>query len=334
MLSNEDKTKVEKHLAVCESCRKDLAELQNAVNRIRGMEKLEAPSDFMSGLHERLLEEKVTPFGKRRSKNHLVSSSGWLVATAASIALAFGIYVSSLVPFPVVANIFDKIPQIISPQDSELRNDIERFLEEKKQQMHTALNIQQPEQQEEEKQPQPGVNEQQPQQVAAASKDEPVNPVDVTAKPMVINTVNLQLSAVATEQIADSLMRLAEANDAKVETSENQLMAGVSKVITVRVTPERVGSIVTGVNSFGSQVQPMHGTQDVTEEYKKLMQRLGEVEAEVARLQGLEEMDADESNKLQAMLFENSYLEDKITDLEANTKLVAVNVMITEETNH
>lgn len=335
MLSDEDKTRVEEHLAACESCRKDLAELQNAVNRIRGMEKLEAPSDFMSGLHERLLEEKVTPFGKRRSKNHLVSSSGWLVATAASIALAFGIYVSSLVPFPVVANIFDKIPQIITPRDSELRNDIERFLDEKKQQMHTALNIQQPEQQEEEKQPQPGgVDNQQPPKVANAPENEPSGQVEEVVKPIVINTVNLQLSAAEAEQVADSIMQLAKANGARVETYDNQLMAGVTKVMTVRVTPERLSSIVTGVSSFGSQAQPMHGAQDLTQDYKNIKGRVGEVEAEITKLQGLEEMDADESNKLQAMLFEKSYLEDKLAELEANTELVAVNIMITEEPNH
>jgi hypothetical protein len=102
----------------------------------------------------------------------------------------------------------------------------------------------------------------------------------------------------------------------------------------MRVSPERVGSIVTGVNSFGCQAQPMHGTQDVTGEYKNLKQRLGEVEAEITRLQGLDELDVDEENKLQAMLFEKSHLEDKIAELEANAKLVAVNVMITEEPNH
>lgn len=337
VLSDEEKIKVEKHLAACESCRKDLAELQNAVNRIRGMEKFEAPSDFMSGLHERLLQEKVAPFGKQRHKNRLVSyTSGWLVASAASIALIVGIYVSSLVPFPMVASFLDRIPQVIAPQDSELKNNIERFLEEKKQQMHTALNLQQPGQEEETKPPKQ-VNNRQPQQVAVVPENnEPVNVnrAEEVVKPMLIKTVNLQLAAVETDEIADSLMELAETNDVQVETSGTQLMAGVSKVMTLRVAPEKVGSIVTGVDSLGCTTQPMQGTQDVTEEYKDLKKRLDEVETEIARLQGLEELDADENNKLQAMLFEKSYLEDKIAELEARTKLVAVNVMITEEPNH
>lgn len=337
VLSEEEKTRVEEHLAACESCRKDLAELQGAVNRIRGMEKREAPSDFMNELHERLLQEKVTPLENQRHKHHLVhSTSRWLVASVASIALVAGIYISSLVPYPIVAGFVDRIPQVIAPQDTELRSEIEQFLREKKQQMHTALNIQQPNPPDEEKEPQsPANNQGQPQKVAVVPGNQQAeDPVTETVEPMFINTVNLQLSATQTDQLADSIMQLAEANDAQVETSVNQLMAGVSKVMTMRVSPERVGSIVTGVNSFGCQAQPMHGTQDVTGEYKNLKQRLGEVEAEITRLQGLDELDVDEENKLQAMLFEKSHLEDKIAELEANAKLVAVNVMITEEPNH
>lgn len=258
VLSDEEKTKVEKHLAACESCRKDLAELQGAVNRIRGMEKLQAPSDFMKELHERLLQEKVAPFGRHRQKNHLVhSTSRWLVASVASIALIAGIYISSLVPFPMVASFFDRIPQVIAPQDSELRSNIEKFLKEKERQMHTALNIQQPGSSEEEKQPQRVVKNNQPQQVAEVPDTQEVkDPLTETVKPMLINTVNLQLSGAETEQVADSIIKLAEANQAQVETSNNQLMAGVARVMTVRVSPEKVGSIVTGVISFGCESQP------------------------------------------------------------------------------
>ena len=78
----------------------------------------------------------------------------------------------------------------------------------------------------------------------------------------------------------------------------------------------------------------MHVTQDLTQDYKNIKKRIGEVEIEITKLQNLEELNADEGNKLQAMLFEKSYLENQIAELEANTQLVAVNVMITEEPNH
>jgi hypothetical protein len=58
------------------------------------------------------------------------------------------------------------------------------------------------------------------------------------------------------------------------------------------------------------------------------------VKAEITRLQNEESLDADGNDKLRAMLFEKSYLEGKIADLEAKTKLVAVNVMITEQSNN
>ena len=78
----------------------------------------------------------------------------------------------------------------------------------------------------------------------------------------------------------------------------------------------------------------MHTTQDLTQDYKNIKDRISEVEKEINRLQSLEELNADENNKLQAMLFEKSYLENKIAEMEANTQLVAVNVVITEEPEH
>lgn len=335
VLSEEEKTKVEKHLATCKYCRQDLAELQSAVKRIRDLEKLEAPSSFMNELHERLLHEKVTPFNKRGRKNHLVgSTTGWFAASAASIALVVGIYISSLVPFPMVASFFDKIPQIIAPKDGNLSRDIERFLKEKEQQMHAALNITQPDRNEGNKGPKQVVDNKQPQQVAVNPEVDPEDPVAQPMQPMLINTVSLQMMAGETEQVTDNIMQLAKVNEAQVETANTQLMAGVSKVMTVRVSPEKVDSIVAGVKSFGCQTEPMQGVQDVSEEYGGLKNRLVEVELEITRLQGKKDLDADESDKLRAMLFEKSYLKDKIADLEEKTKLVAVNVMITEEPNH
>lgn len=335
VLTDEERNRVEEHLAACESCRKDLAELQSAVNRIREMEKFEAPSDFMSKLHERLLQEKVTPLRKHGRKSHLVNNtSGWLVASVASVALVLGIYISSLLPFPVVASFFDRIPQFVSAQDSELRNNIEKFLKDKKQQMQMALNNQQQEKSEAKSGSKRTVNDPKPQQVAVVPKDGPEGQVVDDVKPILISTVNLELPAEDIDQVANGIKQLAEANGAKVETHDSQLMAGQAKVMTVRVPQERVSSIVTGIRSFGCPTQPMHATQDLTQDYKNIKKRIGEVKEEIARLQSLEELNDDESNKLQAMLFEKSYLEDKLAELEANTELVAVTVMITEEPNH
>jgi len=335
VLSDEERNKVEEHLTACESCRKDLAELQSAVNRIREMEKLEAPSDFMSKLHERLLQEKVAPFSRHGRKSHLVNNtSGWLVASVASIALVMGIYISSLLPYPVVASFFDRIPQFVSSQDSELRNNIEKFLSEKKQQMQMALNNQHPQTPEVKEGPEKALTDPKPQQVAVAPENEPAGQVEEAVEPILINTVNLELSAADIDQVANSIKQLAEANGARIETYNSQLMAGATTVMTVRVTPEKLSSIVTGIESFGCQAQPMHVTQDLTQDYKNIKERIGEVEIEITKLQNLEELNADEGNKLQAMLFEKSYLENQIAELEANTQLVAVNVMITEEPNH
>jgi len=200
--------------------------------------------------------------------------------------------------------------------------------------MQMALNNQQSETPDVKEGPTQVVKNPKPQQVAEVPPDEPAGQVEEFVTPILINTVNLELSADDVDQVAKSIKQLAEASGARVETTNNQLMAGASKVMTVRVTPEKLSSVVAGIQSFGCEAQPMHTTQDLTQDYKNIKDRISEVEKEINRLQSLEELNADENNKLQAMLFEKSYLENKIAEMEANTQLVAVNVVITEEPEH
>ena len=342
VLSEEDKTRVEQHLAECSSCRGRLAELKSTVKMLHGMKQHTAPSAFMDELHKRLQQEKVVPFDRPDDSrnNHLISSTaGWFAASVASIALIAGIYISSLVPFPMVASLFDKMPQIIAPRDGSLSRDIEQFLKEKELQMRTALiNSQQ-----DRDDPKDTGNNQRStvssgksraQQVAVNPGTEPGNAPAQSLSPMLINTVSLQLKSGDSGEVSDGLIQLAAANEARVETSTTQLMSGVSKVVTVRVSPEKVDSILAGVKSLGCQTEPMQGIQDVSQEYSRLKNRLTEVEAEITRLKSKDPLNTDESDKLKAMIFEKSYLQDKMSGLEENTKMVAINIVITEEPNH
>ncbi len=333
VLSEEEKTRVEEHLADCESCRQELTELKNTVKSIRDMEKLQAPSEFINELHERLSREKVTPFNKRNRNNHLVSStSGWFAASVASIALIAGIYISSLVPFPMVASYFDKLPKVMAPSDGSLSQDIEKFLKEKEQQMKTALISRQQNKNEENTNSAP-VAENKQQQVAVNPGVNSEDPSDQPLQPMIIKTVSLQMSG-DSDQITDNIMQLAEANEGQVETANAQLMSGVSKVMTVRVLPEKADTVVTGVKSLGCQAEPMQTAQDVSGEYNNLKKRQAEVNEEITRLESEESLDIEEDKKMRAMLFEQSYLKGKIADLEENTKLVEINIMITDKSNH
>ena len=78
----------------------------------------------------------------------------------------------------------------------------------------------------------------------------------------------------------------------------------------------------------------MQTAQDVSGEYNNLKKRQAEVNEEITRLESEESLDIEEDKKMRAMLFEQSYLKGKIADLEENTKLVEINIMITDKSNH
>jgi len=332
VLPEEQRIGLERHLSSCDPCRRELADLQRMVTRLKEMEKVEAPADFMEELRNRLAHEKTVPFNRKNRFNLISTRTGWFAATAASVALVAGIYISSMIPYPMVASFFDKGLQNAAPRESGLSNSIERFLQEKEQEMRAALNINENrEQPSNDPVTKPGNTTSKPQQVAEAPVNEPVTPIEQSNETRIINTVSMQMKASDIEGAAQDVTQLASLYDGSAETSSSQLMSGVSKVVVVRVSPENVSSFVAGVKSLGCQTQPMHGTQNVSDTYNQYQNRLDEVQEEIDRLESMAELSADEENKLKAMRFEKTYLENQIKDLDQKTGLVAVNVTISGE---
>ena len=89
------------------------------------------------------------------------------------------------------------------------------------------------------------VAENKQQQVAVNPGVNSEDPSDQPLQPMIIKTVSLQMSG-DSDQITDNIMQLAEANEGQVETANAQLMSGVSKVMTVRVLPEKPIRLLPG----------------------------------------------------------------------------------------
>ncbi len=337
MLPDEQKIGLERHLSSCDVCQRELEDYKRLFTIMRGMDELEAPPEFMTQMRERLSLEKRAPLPSYNRWNPVRQRAKWFVAAAASVALIAGMYISSLVPLPMVAEFLGKDSGEVSPNPGGLSSSIEEFLQVKQQQMQLALqgitgNKEEPA-------PQtvthpvvtaPG---QEPLQVTEVPEQQVAVTVAPSAEKRVINTVAVSTTTPDVDGVVDSLTQLAASYDARVEAGSSQLMSGVSRVVVIRVSPDKADDMLADLKSMGIQNQPRQGTDNVSGEYNNLRDRMGEVEAEITRLQSSTDLDADEQSKLKAMQFEKVHLQDKLNDIDQNSKLVAVSVTITGEIN-
>ncbi|NLV17091.1 MAG: DUF4349 domain-containing protein [Syntrophomonadaceae bacterium] len=331
----EDKIiELEKHLSSCDDCRRELGDLEMLIAKLKDMETLQVPNGFMEEMHERLLQEKAAALNDKNKFMKTIPK--WFVATAASVALLAGIYISSMIPSGIMANLFDNNEEGNAPQSGKLSWKIEKFLQEKEAQMQAALqDIQQGREtvpdndRPSNTQAPPVVTDPDPVPDGEAVTDVPMMASSGDTK--MISTVSLQMKSADIDETVNNITELAALYNGDVESSNSQLMAGVSQAMVIRVSPEKLGSFVSGVQSLGFEAQPMVGALDVSEDYSRLQDRLAEVETIIADFEDLEEMDVDETDKYQAMKFERAYLEKQLETLEYRTDLVAVNVTITAE---
>ena len=53
-LDVQTRTAVEKHIAVCENCKQELASLRSVVEELGALDLVKPPADFLEKIHERL----------------------------------------------------------------------------------------------------------------------------------------------------------------------------------------------------------------------------------------------------------------------------------------
>jgi len=92
-LDKKTATVVEKHLESCKDCRRGYIFLYNLVEDLRSMERLEAPTDFLIKVHERI---DTSSRAKKSLQRLFFPFPGWvpkgLIATAAAVALALIVF--------------------------------------------------------------------------------------------------------------------------------------------------------------------------------------------------------------------------------------------------
>ncbi|MGE5422638.1 MAG: zf-HC2 domain-containing protein [Ignavibacteriales bacterium] len=339
VLTEKETTRLEKHLANCAACRAELAELRSLVDSFKRLEDLQAPAGFMDELRMKLRDDKVVQFPHRHTMITQINPRGWVAASVASVALAMGIYISSLVPYQVVANIFDKIPQAIFQKDEGLPADIEKLIKEKQTELHIAQNTQQGTSPADKNATGTNGGEKSNPLVQQPSNPNTVVPVQpstngnagTTAETKAIDTVNIQMKVADVSGTVDDLKQLAASKDAVAETSYSTLATGNNRVVTIRVAEDKADELIGIIKEMGYTVEPSKTKVDITQDYARMQNRLQEVQGEIKALSGKDSLTTAEKDKLKVLDFEKSYLADKLTNLNENTQLVAINIILSEK---
>lgn len=94
--SEKENKMVEAHLAVCPGCRDQLAELRSLIGAFHQLDLPSLPEGFAESLHRRLNAENLIFFPPQEFK--VPRRQSWIAAAIAGLALAGGIYASTVLP--------------------------------------------------------------------------------------------------------------------------------------------------------------------------------------------------------------------------------------------
>ncbi|MGE5397306.1 MAG: zf-HC2 domain-containing protein [Chitinophagales bacterium] len=332
-ITEEEKVALENHLAGCMDCRQEMTELRSMLQLFGGLPELEVPSNFGEELHLRLLREKTVPSIK---KEHTPHRTGWVAAAAAGIALACGIYASSLVPAPMIASVNDKIIAMFSPSDKDSNVDINNILNHiPKTDQSGKLNpaVTQPT-------PNTGNNSTKqvvPPTVQVATNSPKNNNNNSTGKTAAIEqkiatSFNLQLRTDNATDTINSIRQVALNNAGGVEVYNAETSIS-NTLVTLRVKPDQVNQVISELEKLGITTNPMKSSENLTSDYSKNKNSLDRVNAEVISLESRTNLTPAEEERLQARLWEQSYLNDKQAELEQQLDTVAIKILVPNKTD-
>ncbi|MGE5404501.1 MAG: anti-sigma factor family protein [Candidatus Saccharibacteria bacterium] len=344
-VTEKEKIMLEEHLSVCAHCNKELAELRSMVDCLHQLGELQAPTGFMTELHSRLLEVKVVPFESK--KTAVTPKPRWIAASVAGIAMALGVYISSVMPItPVldkIAGIFDSQP---APNQGTSIEDIIKDIQNKHQDnQNTPAPQGQPVKtaQVDPVTPEP-TNSTEPAKtteihsVTPKQNNTPKNnpapeaPI-VVADAKKIDTVKIQMTVENNVLAADKIAHIAMANQGQSAKQNIDVMSGKSQAVVIWVPRDRVDEVVAQIKQMGSITNPMQGKHDITAEYNEAKAQMKVVDDEIARIKNQSVISQDDQDRLKTLEYQKSFYQSQIDSMDKQAEMVEIRIVLSEEIN-
>jgi len=342
-MTDEKETRaVEAHFEVCEHCREELKQLELLCGLMHNINTPEIPDSFSNDLHKRLLEEKTTLIRPKEIKKP--RKSGWIAAAVAGIAMAAGIYASSILPVGTIASWFDKADEKENRPsvaiEEIIKNSPSYDNEQNNNEINSSVDI--------------ALNSDVNKSVGEISEISPdTNPVEPDTDQDASNVIpditpevepregDVCTARIVVEDANDSLGRIiqiADANEIEFISTSNDtaqvLSSTDAKEVVFRVDTDNLEEFLNKLGEVGKISSPLYNKTVLTEQYSSIENEISSIEDEIQAItsQEGELSSADEANLTEL----DSQLQEwtgKKAQLEKELNMVTVKIIIIENDN-
>jgi hypothetical protein len=336
MASEKENKIICSHLEICPQCRQELEHLRSLCLALHNLSAPEVPERFTEDLRRRLADEKTILFSPKKLKQP--KKQGWIAAGVAGIALAAGIYASSVLPIaPMVATWQDKQNKANENKPAVAINEIINRIYNGKDEDKSVDVAQAPE----------GT----PNKAAEVNKDNPAGaPAKVSDKsvtetkqpgevdtrtvtPKLADVFSTRLNVADARESLNEVVQLAQNNGWGYEyTDVAHALTGANNAngLAIKVHKNEVDNVINALGGVGKASAPMHNRVELTEQYTELENQLTTLQEKKQSLQQAESPDQAKINEIEQQIQDN--LKQKAA-LDKELSLVTVNVYFVEDIN-
>lgn len=317
-MTNEKENKIiNAHLEKCSQCQAELEYLKVLCAALKNLPTPELPERFGEDLHKRLVDEQN--FVLRPKEVKTPKKQGWIAAGVAGIALAAGIYASSVLPItPMIAAWQEKHDKDTNNKPSVAINEIINRIyggDKEKVEVHNA----------------PLENPQKGTQVATSDnqKDVPTNKpeeIESNAEVIPLKEVSPKLADVFSTRItvknatesADKVIQLAQNNGWEYAyTDVPRAMSGPNSCgLAIKVNKKDIDKVLNQLGEVGRTSAPLHNRLELTQQYSEVENQIDLLQKEKETLQQAEcteQCKLDEiEQKLQGYLQQKAALDKEL----------------------
>lgn len=330
-MTNEKESRcVETHIASCSKCRSTLEQLRKMYNAVHELETPEVPETFIKDLNKRLANENLKYFGKKHIKTP--KKHGWIAAGVASVALAVGIYASSILPFgSMVANLQERMDKTKQPSSASVDNILDNIKEHLADKNDSAT-------------PDVNNNLETVDSTDKTGKDSKVTKPGVTpaspgqsvdsSQPAVTDVVSTSIKVADIGSSVQKVIAIAGENGGQYTSlpapSGIQALSGNrTKAVSIKVNSENADKVMNQLTDLGVAATPEYNKNDVTTQVSEVQNNINNVQDQISKLEAKPEKtetDKAKLNELNSQLFEYN---QKISLL----KRTVINIYLEEEGN-
>lgn len=337
MTDEKENKLINAHLAKCEECRRELDYLKFICGTLGSLEHPQVPARFNEDFHKRLLEEKTSLFVAKEVKRP--KRSGWIAAGVAGLAIAVGVYASSILPIgDFVASLQDKSNE----EKDKPRIAIEDIIKSIKGWNHdsdipnidiadnnTADGVEAPVVPNQE-----AVEETTPEPQDIDENSDKVPPV----VPKYTNEYLAKIKVTDVGQAIDEVIQIAEANGAEYAISPNTttmqaLSATNAKEVTLIIDKKKANELLEKLNAVGSAASPVRNQIELTEQYADFEDQIITTEGLIKALESKEKLSELENQQLKELKEHLIYCNQEKAKLEKQLNQVVVKVYLEEDIN-